>query len=85
MSTQGPSLIDKKETARRIGGQPPVSVRFVEELIARGILPKVKLSHKVVRIPAEAVEKIHRQPDDRLKERETLNLKTNAGAREQQQ
>ena len=57
MSTQGPSLIDKKETARRIGGQPPVSVRFVEELIARGILPKVKLSHKVVRIPAEAVEK----------------------------
>ena len=47
------ALIDKREAARRLGG---VSVRFVDELLAKRLLPRVRLSYKVCRIPAAAVE-----------------------------
>ena len=46
-------LIDKREAARRLGG---VSVSFVDQLLAKRLLPRVRLSYKVCRIPAAAVE-----------------------------
>jgi hypothetical protein len=46
-------LIDKREAARRLGG---VSIRYVDELLAKRLLPRVRLSYKVCRIPAAAVE-----------------------------
>jgi hypothetical protein len=53
----GTSLIDKVETARLLGGEgKPVSIGFVNQLLAKRILPKVKLSHKLCRIPRAAVE-----------------------------
>jgi excisionase family DNA binding protein len=45
--------LTKQEVAHRLGG---TSVRFVDELLARRILPRVKLGRKLVRIPAKAVE-----------------------------
>ena len=56
MLTDAPLLLDKKEAARRIGGSRPVSISFIDQLLARKLLPRVKLSYKVTRIPAEAVE-----------------------------
>ena len=46
-------LLTKQEVAARFGG---VSIRFVDELLARRILPKIKLGRKLVRIPSQAVE-----------------------------
>ena len=48
-----PPLLTKQQVATRFGG---VSVRFVDELLARRALPKIKLGAKLVRIPAKAVE-----------------------------
>jgi len=48
------SLLTKQETAEELGG---VSVSFVNQLLARRRLPKVRLSYRVCRIPREAVEK----------------------------
>ena len=54
-------LIDKVETARLIGGDgSPVSIGFVNQLLAARLLPKVKLSYKVCRIPRAAVEEFIR-------------------------
>ncbi len=50
-------LIDKSEVARILGGElTPVSISFVNQLLARKKLPRVRLSYKVVRIPRQAVE-----------------------------
>ena len=46
-------LLTKQQVAERLGN---TSVRFVDELLARRILPRVKLGFKLVRIPADAVE-----------------------------
>ena len=46
-------LLTKQQVAARFGG---VSLRFVDELLARRALPKVKLGRKLVRIPGQAVE-----------------------------
>jgi hypothetical protein len=50
-----PELIDKREAARLIGGSKPVSISFIDQLLARKVLPRVKLSYKVTRIPLKAV------------------------------
>ena len=39
-----------------LGGDEPLSLGFIDKLLARRILPRVKLSYKVCRIPREAVE-----------------------------
>ena len=50
-------LISKGETAILLGGQSsPVSISFVNQLLARKKLPKVRLSYRVCRIPRQAVE-----------------------------
>ncbi len=46
-------LIDKAEVGRMLGG---VSVSFVNQLLAKKKLPKVRLSYRVCRIPRAAVE-----------------------------
>jgi hypothetical protein len=48
-------LIDKVETARQIGGNKPVSISFVNQLLARKLLPRVRISYRVTRIPQAAV------------------------------
>jgi hypothetical protein len=55
-------LIDKVETARLIGGEgKPVSIGFVNQLLAARILPKVRLSYKVCRIPRSR-RRVHQEP-----------------------
>ena len=50
-------LISKGETAALLGGQSePVSISFVNQLLAKKKLPKVRLSYRVTRIPRKAVE-----------------------------
>jgi hypothetical protein len=50
-------LISKGETAKLLGGQSePVSISFVNQLLAKKKLPKVRLSYRVCRIPRQAVE-----------------------------
>jgi hypothetical protein len=49
-------LLDKVETARQIGGIKPVSISFINQLLAKKLLPRVRISYRVTRIPAEAVE-----------------------------
>ena len=50
-------LISKGETAKLLGGQSsPVSISFVNQLLAKKKLPKVRLSYRVCRIPRSAVE-----------------------------
>ena len=50
-------LITKGETAALLGGQnEPVSISFVNQLLAKKKLPKVRLSYRVCRIPRAAVE-----------------------------
>jgi hypothetical protein len=51
-----PVLIDKAEAARLIGGSKPVSIGFVNLLLAKKILPRVRLGHRTTRIPQAAVE-----------------------------
>ena len=46
-------LVDKEETARLLGD---VSISFVNVLLAKKRLPKVRLSYRVTRIPRAAVE-----------------------------
>ncbi len=49
-------LITKGETARLLGGEAePVSEAYVNNLLARKKLPKVRLSYRLVRIPRQAV------------------------------
>ncbi|MBE2180902.1 MAG: helix-turn-helix domain-containing protein [Chthoniobacterales bacterium] len=50
------NLITKQQAAEMIGGEKPVSVSFINQLLARRKLPKVRLSYKVCRIPRAAVE-----------------------------
>jgi len=45
--------LTKPEVAEELGG---VSVSFVNQLLARRLLPKVRLSYRVCRIPRDAVE-----------------------------
>jgi hypothetical protein len=52
---ESPALIDKVETARQIGGNKPVSISFVNQLLARKLLPRVRISYRVTRIPQDAV------------------------------
>jgi len=50
-------LLSKGETAVLLGGQSsPVSISFVNQLLAKKKLPKVRLSYRVCRIPRQAVE-----------------------------
>jgi excisionase family DNA binding protein len=46
-------LLSKSETAELLGG---VSVSFVNQLLGKKKLPKVRLSYRVCRIPRKAVE-----------------------------
>ena len=46
-------LVSKAEAAAILGG---VSVSFINSLLARKKLPRVRLSYKCVRIPRQAVE-----------------------------
>ena len=48
------NLISKQEVAELLGG---VSISFVNSLLARKKLPRVRLSYKLTKIPREAVEK----------------------------
>jgi hypothetical protein len=50
-----PQLLDKAETARQIGGSKPVSISFIDQLLARRILPRVRIGYRTVRIPQDAV------------------------------
>lgn len=50
------TLLTKQEAANLLGGSTPVSVSYVNQLLARRKLPKVRLSYKVCRIPRAAVE-----------------------------
>jgi hypothetical protein len=50
--SRGPALIDKVETARQIGGNRPVSISFVNQLLAKKVLPRVRISYRVTRIPS---------------------------------
>ena len=52
---EGPALIDKAETARQIGGNKPVSISFVNQLLAKKVLPRVRIGYRTVRIPQDAV------------------------------
>jgi hypothetical protein len=52
---KGHGLIDKVETARQIGGNKPVSISFVNQLLAKKLLPRVRISYRVTRIPQSAV------------------------------
>lgn len=49
------SVIDKVETARQIGGNKPVSISFVNQLLAKKVLPRVRISYRVTRIRQDAV------------------------------
>ncbi|MCE0483218.1 MAG: hypothetical protein LV479_03150 [Methylacidiphilales bacterium] len=50
-------LVSKRETASLLGGHgEPVSISFVNQLLAKKKLPKVRLSYRVCRIPRKAVE-----------------------------
>ena len=53
MPAPPPAPLTKQQVAERLGN---TSVRFVDELLARRMLPRVKLGFKLVRIPADAVE-----------------------------
>lgn len=48
-------LIDKAEAARQLGGNKPVSISHINQLLARRILPRVRISYRVTRIPQDAV------------------------------
>lgn len=50
------TLITKAEAARLLGGDEPVSISFVNQLLARRKLPRVRLSYKITRLPRAAVE-----------------------------
>ena len=52
---EGSALIDKAETARQIGGNKPVSISFVNQLLAKKVLPRVRIGYRTVRIPQDAV------------------------------
>ena len=43
---EGPALIDKAETARQIGGNKPVSISFVNQLLAKKVLPRVRIGYR---------------------------------------
>jgi hypothetical protein len=50
-------LISKGEAAKLLGGNSePVSISFINVLLAKKKLPKVRLSYRVCRIPRAAVE-----------------------------
>ena len=49
-------LLDKAEAARQIGGSRPVSISFINQLLAKNLLPRVRIGNRATRIPAEAVE-----------------------------
>jgi len=49
-------LLTKQEAANLLGGSKPVSISFIDQLLARRKLPRVRLSYKVCRIPRAAVE-----------------------------
>ena len=51
-STQSMSLITKKEAATRLC----TTRSFIDQLLAKKLLPRVRLSYKVIRIPSEALE-----------------------------
>lgn len=53
MKKQLHHLLTKLEVAEELGG---VSISFVNQLLARRLLPKVRLSYRVCRIPRAAVE-----------------------------
>jgi len=52
MFTHANELITKAEAAQMLGG---VTVGYVDQLLAKRRLPKVRLSYKVCRIPRQAV------------------------------
>jgi hypothetical protein len=50
-------LVDKVEAARLLGGEgKPVSISFVNQLLAQRRLQKVRLSYKVCRITRASIE-----------------------------
>jgi len=57
MEKQLHHLLTKPEVAEELGG---VSVSYVNQLLARRLLPKVRLSYRVCRIPRDAVEQFIR-------------------------
>jgi ABC-type phosphate transport system auxiliary subunit len=56
MSTQSPRLLTKAQVADRL----EASISYVGQLLAAKILPRVRLSYKVTRIPEQAVEEFIR-------------------------
>ncbi len=48
------NLVTKQEVAEMLGG---VSISFVNSLLSRRKLPRVRLSYKLTKIPRDAVEK----------------------------
>jgi hypothetical protein len=64
------TLIDKIEAARLLGGEgKPVSIGFINQLLAKRVLPKVKLSHKFAEflaLPSRNTSAVGRStPDER--------------------
>jgi len=50
-------LITKAEAAEMLGGRgSPVSLSYINQLLGRKKLPRVRLSYRVTRIPRQAVE-----------------------------
>jgi predicted DNA-binding transcriptional regulator AlpA len=58
MNKQPNPLLTKREVAEELGG---VSVSFVNQLLARRLLAKVRLSYRVCRIPRASVEQYIRE------------------------
>ena len=48
------NLLSKRETAEILGG---VSISYVNSLLAKRKLPRIRLSYKMTKIPRDAVEK----------------------------
>lgn len=48
------NLVTKREAAEMLGG---VSISFINSLLSRRKLPRVRLSYRLTKIPKEAVER----------------------------
>ena len=48
------NLLTKRQAAELLGG---VSISFINSLLSRRKLPRVRLSYKLVKIPRDAVER----------------------------
>ena len=62
-------LLTKSEVAQLLGGTQPASVSYVDQLLAKKKLPRVRLSYKMTRIPRQPSRSLYgagrSTPDER--------------------